>query len=82
MKARTFPARFYQLAAFTAVPAVLALGLGYAARQGWLVASERVELLMYAALGAAVVGGLSFVLAARRLNGRLDELLGAILSIV
>jgi len=78
MKARTFPARFYQLAAFTAVPAVLALGLGYAARQGWLVASERVELLMYAALGAAVVGGLSFVLAARRLNGRLDELLGAI----
>lgn len=60
------------------MPALLALGLGYAAQQGWIVAANRVEFLLYVALLAGLVGGISLVVAARRLNGRLDEIVGAL----
>jgi two-component system phosphate regulon sensor histidine kinase PhoR len=78
VKARTFPARFYQLAGLILVPSALALLLLAAADQGWLYAEKRIELLALAALVAAIVAGISLIFAVRRLHVRLDEIVGAV----
>jgi two-component system phosphate regulon sensor histidine kinase PhoR len=78
LKARTFPARFYQLVGLMVVPAALAVILLVAADQGWLYTEKRIELLALAALFAAIVGGVSLTLAVRRLHTRLDDVVGAV----
>lgn len=78
MKARTFPRRFYQLAGFVGVPAVLALALLIGVRSGVLPTEQNVELLVWASLGASVVGACSLLSAVLKLNRRLDDLVGAV----
>jgi two-component system phosphate regulon sensor histidine kinase PhoR len=78
MKARTFPRRFYQLAGLALAPSAVALGLGILAARGALFTDKNLVLLLWASLVAAVVAGISLVVATRSLDRRLDEILGAI----